>query len=433
MSKTNHPRGRRLLKAVAAICSLCLLLSLGAISASAAGGGKISSSSCETERGGSVSVAINMDENPGIWAIKLRIHYDSSALSLESVSVGSVFNTDEIESNTGNPCVLVCSYSGKVNKTSSGNIVTMNFKVKGSADYKAYPVNVEITQAINTDAKKLSFSANNGSVNVVKCIHSKEWRVTKAATCDADGTETLTCSKCSETFETRSTAALKHKNTEIKNAKAATKTAEGYTGDTYCKDCGKLLSKGKTVEKLTSSVSGKNTSSASSATSSKSDKTDKGKTDSSEKTDSSKTGGEPIIITGKNAVFARNENKSLVFASDAEFSDFIRVEIDGEVLDEKYYSSKSGSTVITVSPEYLSSLSNGEHTVSIVSKSGTASAQFTVQDEADAAPDKELTSSQDASSKNETKSSAPVIVMIIIVILLAGVAAALLIFKRKRG
>lgn len=50
-------------------------------------------------------------------------------------------------------------------------------------------------------------------------------------------------------------AACQHKNTEIKGRKDATQSAEGYTGDTYCKDCGELLSRGKTVKKLESSTS----------------------------------------------------------------------------------------------------------------------------------------------------------------------------------
>ncbi len=39
-----------------------------------------------------------------------------------------------------------------------------------------------------------------------------------------------------------------HTNTELKNVKAATCKAEGYSGDTYCKDCGKLLSSGQTTK-----------------------------------------------------------------------------------------------------------------------------------------------------------------------------------------
>lgn len=40
-----------------------------------------------------------------------------------------------------------------------------------------------------------------------------------------------------------------HKNTEIINKKDATCSVEGYTGDTYCKDCGEKLAAGTTIEK----------------------------------------------------------------------------------------------------------------------------------------------------------------------------------------
>lgn len=41
-----------------------------------------------------------------------------------------------------------------------------------------------------------------------------------------------------------------HSQTEIRNNKDATPDAEGYTGDTYCSICGKLLSKGTVVAKV---------------------------------------------------------------------------------------------------------------------------------------------------------------------------------------
>ena len=41
-----------------------------------------------------------------------------------------------------------------------------------------------------------------------------------------------------------------HSKTEIRNNKDATPDAEGYTGDTYCTICGKLLSKGTVVAKV---------------------------------------------------------------------------------------------------------------------------------------------------------------------------------------
>ncbi len=41
--------------------------------------------------------------------------------------------------------------------------------------------------------------------------------------------------------------ACSHGHTEVRNTKTATCTAAGYTGDTYCTDCGELLSQGKSI------------------------------------------------------------------------------------------------------------------------------------------------------------------------------------------
>ena len=41
-----------------------------------------------------------------------------------------------------------------------------------------------------------------------------------------------------------------HVNTEVRNETEPTCTKEGYTGDVYCKDCGKLVTKGEIIEPL---------------------------------------------------------------------------------------------------------------------------------------------------------------------------------------
>lgn len=48
-----------------------------------------------------------------------------------------------------------------------------------------------------------------------------------------------------------------HVNTELRNIKKASLTEEGYTGDLYCKDCGTLLEKGHTTEKLVEKIAQK--------------------------------------------------------------------------------------------------------------------------------------------------------------------------------
>ena len=46
-----------------------------------------------------------------------------------------------------------------------------------------------------------------------------------------------------------------HSNTEVRNKKDATTSSDGYTGDTYCKDCGKLISSGSSIPKIKQTVS----------------------------------------------------------------------------------------------------------------------------------------------------------------------------------
>ena len=66
----------------------------------------------------------------------------------------------------------------------------------------------------------------------------------------------------------------------------------------------------------------------------------------------------------------------LVFRSSAPYNTFEAVKVDGEVVDESNYSVTEGSTIVTFTESYTQSLSSGEHTVEIVSKNGSASADF---------------------------------------------------------
>lgn len=87
----------------------------------------------------------------------------------------------------------------------------------------------------------------------------------------------------------------------------------------------------------------------------------------------------PKIIDGNNAKIDKSSKEPMSFRSDAAFADFIRVEVDGkELVKDKDYTLKEGSIIATLTPEFAATLSAGEHTLGIVSASGTAVASFTV-------------------------------------------------------
>lgn len=74
------------------------------------------------------------------------------------------------------------------------------------------------------------------------------WTVTKTATCTEAGKESRTCSRCGTT-ETLAIPALGHK-TELQNAKAASCTEPGYTGDEVCTVCGVTVNAGTVIPAL---------------------------------------------------------------------------------------------------------------------------------------------------------------------------------------
>ncbi len=86
----------------------------------------------------------------------------------------------------------------------------------------------------------------------------------------------------------------------------------------------------------------------------------------------------PEIIKGNGASVIEGEKKILSFTSNASYSDFESVKIDGKELDGSNYTVKEGSTIITLKEDYISKLSVGIHTIEIVSESGTAKGAFTI-------------------------------------------------------
>ena len=108
----------------------------------------------------------------------------------------------------------------------------------------------------------------------------------------------------------------------------------------------------------------------------------------------------PKIIAGDGATVTQGEKKALSFTSDAAFDDFLRVEVDGKTVNESSYTVKSGSTVVTLNADYVATLSVGEHTLGIVSESGTATAKFTVNKKA-----AETTGKTDKPTTDDNKTS----------------------------
>ena len=121
----------------------------------------------------------------------------------------------------------------------------------------------------------------------------------------------------------------------------------------------------------------------------------------------------PIIIGGANAVWGKDGKDTLLFTSNAEYSTFQKVLVDGKELDERNYDVKEGSTIVTLKPEYLDTLSIGKHTLAIVSESGTAQTTFTITakpitGDTSSKPEKDPESSQTGSEPEKDPESSQV-------------------------
>lgn len=121
---------------------------------------------------------------------------------------------------------------------------------KKAHDWDEGKVTTEAT-CKNTGVK--TYTCNNCSETKTEVIPMTDhiWdngKVTTKPSCITPGVKTYTCTVCQET-KTEEIPATGHQHTEVRNVKEATCTKEGYTGDTYCTDCGEKLSDGKILPK----------------------------------------------------------------------------------------------------------------------------------------------------------------------------------------
>lgn len=207
------------------------------------------------------------------------------------------------------------------------------------------------------------------------------------STCTKEGSydEVVYCTECKEELSrtTKTTEKKEHtpaepvKENEIK----ATVDKEGnYEEVVYCKDCHKELSReNKTTPKFVYEV-----------------------------------------LEGKDGEHKEDTTNTLTFKVNGELSKFIDLKVDGKIVDKKYYSTQEGSTIVTLSADYLNTLSVGSHEISFVYDDGEVATTFKVaeattpatneptntQTESDTPLDTADTTSNDATNTSTTANTA---------------------------
>ena len=87
----------------------------------------------------------------------------------------------------------------------------------------------------------------------------------------------------------------------------------------------------------------------------------------------------PTIIEGAGSSYTQGSGNTIYFRSSDSFANFQKVMVDNAELSADCYTATEGSIIITLKPEYLSTLAAGSHSISIVSANGVATADFEVQ------------------------------------------------------
>ena len=87
----------------------------------------------------------------------------------------------------------------------------------------------------------------------------------------------------------------------------------------------------------------------------------------------------PEIIEGKDGKWNTKKGNNLSFTTNVSSARFIGIKVDGVETDESQYERQNDGTKIILSIDFLSTLSVGIHTISVLSKDGVAYAEFTVE------------------------------------------------------
>ena len=290
--------------------------------------------------------------------------------------------------------------------------------------------------AFATQTKQNIVTANKLGHNFTVPQHDETQHWNKCSRCDAMDakinhtggkatcTEQAVCEVCHSAYgELDGTNHVG--GTRIRNKKTKSRTENGYTGDTYCKGCGKKISSGTVIsadghkggtasciDKAECEVchekyggpdennhTGLEKVNAAPATAASTGSIEywrctacgklfadaDGKREiNSEDTVAKKLA--PSILDGANGKWKKGDENGLTFKSDAAFSDFVEVLVDGKTVAPENYTKREDGIIVELKASYLETLAGGEYTLTIRSASGDAATKFMVEAEAVSAP-----------------------------------------------
>lgn len=139
--------------------------------------------------------------------------------------------------------------------------------------------------------------------------------------------------------------------------------------------------------------------------------------------------GDYRIIEGNGSTCTKESAAGLTFIANGAYSKFTGIEIDGAVVGTENYTAESGSTVITLKPDYLNTLTAGEHIIIVLYMDGDAQGTFTIAEKT-AEPTDTIEPTDEDSVSPETGDDFHIAAWIILMLISGG--AVLTLFAKRR-
>lgn len=110
---------------------------------------------------------LKVENNPGIAVLGFKIGYDSSAMTLQSVTSNDIFTSSDITAGdiSKNPYTF-SAMNASANIKTNGNLVTLTFKIKDTCDNGTYAITLTEPEAYNINEQIIAFTLVNGTVTI---------------------------------------------------------------------------------------------------------------------------------------------------------------------------------------------------------------------------------------------------------------------------
>ncbi|MBR4911020.1 MAG: hypothetical protein IKZ47_06850 [Clostridia bacterium] len=213
------------------------------------------------KNGDTVDITVTLNNSPEIASVKLAVDFDSD-LSLNSVTYGDALGAGMTQQPQTLSGTVILNWLDLTPISGGILFATLSFTVDEYAapGLKSVTVTYDPEDLCDIDENNVYFDVANGGVSVI-CDHEYTSTVEAvASTCCTQGHAAYTyCIICDEILSgSNEPLPLDPANHEggtiLNNAKAASCTKAGYTGDTCCFGCGAVLTAGETIPMLAHTV-----------------------------------------------------------------------------------------------------------------------------------------------------------------------------------